>query len=424
MNAGPAIKLTAHPAKSGWRWEHVQMLGTIMLINIVDGLDNQLLPLSVGVISAEWGHSPAMFSGAVSAGFLGAALGTPIGGWLGDRWGRKPAILSGMLVFGLLTLAMAWCDTTGQLTVARLIAGIGLGTCIPPMLALVTESVPPEKRGTAVALTMLSMPLGLTLAGVVIPRLNDTMGWKTSFVVCSLAVFAVAALALATLRERPRPDQPKSPQHPLAKPPSAISSFLSGLTVPTVLALMGAIFLVYVAMSAALSWLPTFSVSRGITQITAGQAISFWSLSGMAGTLIAGWAVNRFGSTTAARLIVAGFAAGSLASAALLAIIGASAFTLYFAASLTGLFASGAITVLYAAAAEQFPQTMRAQGLAAVTLAGKAGGVAGGGSGLILLALPTLAGFFAVLGAVTLAAFSCLLTAGRKRPQSHLGQVL
>lgn len=396
-----------------WTGAEMQVLATIMLINIIDGLDNQILPLSIGPISQELGLDPALFSGAVSAGFLGAALGTPLGGWLGDKWGRKPAILSGMVVFGLFTLAMFACATPGQFTLARLLAGIGLGTCLPPMLALVVESVSKDKRGTAIALTMLSMPLGLTLSGIIIPRLQIAIGWQNSFLVCGASVFAVALIALFTLREPVREPREVAPVSTLS---ARVSALLAQLELSVIAGLMGAIFLVYIAMSAALSWLPAFAFAKGVSQTTAGQAIGFWSFAGMAGTILSGWAVNRLGGIRAAQLVVAGFAAAALVAGAILLALGEHPAALYFGAALGGLLASGAITVLYAAASERIPTAIRSTGISAVTLAGKAGGVIGGASGLVMLSLPSLAGFFAVVGAMAAAGWLALFwgTKGRR----------
>lgn len=408
--------------KSQWTGSEIRVLAIVMLINIVDGLDNQLLPLSVGVIAREWDIGPAAFSAAISAGFLGAALGTPLGGWMGDRFGRKTAILFGMMLFGLFTAAMAFCATTDQFVAARLLSGIGLGACLPPMLALVVESVSEDKRGTAVAMTMLSMPLGLTLSGVVIPRLQLALGWSTAFLYCAIAVFAAFAIAALFLREPPRPvpgalpdARPEAPDLPAhAAKPGHWQALTREMDRSALIATMGAIFLVYVVMSTALSWLPSFALGQGMSQIVSGQTISFWSIAGMVGTLLAGWAVNRLGGIRATYLVVGGFALACLTSAAMFAVMGEFAGALYFAAALSGLLASGAITVLYAAATQIVPQRVRSSGMSIVTLAGKAGGVVGGASGVAMLALPGLHLFFLAMGMVAGAA--CLvMRLGTKR---------
>ena len=76
---------------------------------------------------------------------------------------------------------------------------------------------------------------------------------------------------------------------------------------------------------------------------------------------------------------------------------------------------SGAVAVLYATSADNFPQGARANGMALVTLAGKAGGIAGGGSGFVMLALPSLAGFFAALGAILIPAWLLIWSVGSRR---------
>jgi AAHS family 4-hydroxybenzoate transporter-like MFS transporter len=370
-------------------WSELRLLAIVMLINVIDGMDNQLLPLSIMAIGADWGAAPAQFSLAVSAGFVGAMLGTPLGGWLGDRGGRKIAILAGMALFATCTMAMAACRGTGELALARLLAGIGLGTMLPPMLALVVEGVAPQRKGTAIALTMLAMPLGLVLSGLVIPRLIAHAGWQETTALCGGAALAMALVAWFAL--------PGSAVRAPLVPRVALAALDLRRTGP----LMAALCLVYIAMSAALSWMPPFAIRSGLSPVAAGLALSIWSLSGMAGTLLAGELANRLGAARAARLAVAGLALGT-AAGALILVGGDHAPSLYAAAALGGLFASGAITACYAAASECFPEAVRSSGMSVVTLAGKCGGVLGGASGAALLTLPSLAAFFAVLGAIAL----------------------
>lgn len=422
MNAQNSVSASAnaHPP-TPWSGKEIRILATIMLINIIDGLDNQILPLSIGPISQDLGVAAADFSGAVSAGFLGAALGTPLGGWLGDKWGRKPGILFGMLIFGLFTLSMYACVTPGQFTIVRLLAGIGLGMCLPPMLALVVESVTDDKRGTAIALTMLSMPLGLTLSGIIIPRLQLAIGWQNTFLYCGLLVLAVAAFSLFSLRE-PERDRPDSGDSEATEQSltQRISSLLSKLDLSVIVALTVSMFLVYIAMSAALSWLPAFAFEQGLSQTVSGQAIAFWSFSGMVGTVLSGWAANRLGGIRAAKLVVLGFAIAGLLAGAMLLLVGNNSYALYASAALGGLLASGTITVLYAATAERVPSAIRSSGVSAVTLAGKSGGVVGGASGVVMLTLPSLAGFFAVIGAIAAAGWLSLLWGTKSFEKSDL----
>jgi len=158
--------------------------------------------------------------------------------------------------------------------------------------------------------------------------------------------------------------------------------------------------------------LPAFAYKQGFSQVVGGQAISFWSFSGIVGSLLAGWAVNRVGGARASRFVVAGFSAAALISGLMLAAAGLVPAMLYISAAFTGVFANAAMTVIYAAAGESLPAKVRSNGIGVVTLAGKLGGIVGGASGVVMLALPSLGIFFGVLAAISGVAALCLLKAG------------
>ncbi len=406
-------------AMQKWTLREGTLLATVMLINVIDGLDLQLMPLSLAAIGADWAVEPGRFSAAMSASFAGQALGTAVGGWLGDRWGRKPAILSGMLLFGLMTMVMAICTNPEQLFFARLIGGLGYGIVLPPMLAMVVESVAPGRRGPAVALVMLSMPLGIMLAGAAIPRLNLLWDWNTTFLICGAAVFVVVAIGQLTFPSRNTSSQaavPAVPAAPAVGRRHMIGKLLSNGGAAAVASLAGGMCLAYIVMAIILSWLPSFAQNHVSGAIAAGQAISIWSLSGMAGTIAAGVAVSRFGEERAAKLILAGLTVATFSSSLVFMALGASDATLYGTSAVCGLFSNAAITVLYSVASTRFAEDVRATGIAVVSLGGKTGGMIGGAIGFLVLLLPSMAGFFALLGGVALAALLGLMFGLRSRP--------
>jgi AAHS family 4-hydroxybenzoate transporter-like MFS transporter len=352
----------------------------------------------------------------MSAGFAGQALGTAVGGWLGDRWGRKQAILSGMILFGLMTMVMGICGNPNQLFFARLVGGFGYGIVLPPMLAMVVEGVGPQKRGPAVALTMLSMPLGIMLAGAAIPRLNVLWDWNTTFLICGSAVFVVVAIGQLTFPTRTNSVQAASPAEPVMGRRHVIGKLLANGGARAVASLAGGMCLAYIVMATILSWLPSFAQNYVSSSIAAGQAISIWSLAGMVGTITAGVAVARFGEVRAAKLILGGLVLATFGSSLAFVALGSSDATLYGASAVSGLFANAAITVLYSVASMRFAEDVRATGIAIVSLGGKTGGMIGGAIGFLVLLLPTMAGFFALLGAVALVALLGLMFCLRSRP--------
>ena len=108
------------------------------------------------------------------------------------------------MIFGGATLAVSTAGSVGALATLRLVAGIGLGGAMPNAAALAAEFVPVARRAIAVTLTIVCVPLGATLAGLIAIPAIPTIGWRALFMLGG-AVPIVAALVLFWLPpESPR----------------------------------------------------------------------------------------------------------------------------------------------------------------------------------------------------------------------------
>ncbi len=92
------------------RWTGYQKwLVLLTAITIVfDGIDNQLLGVSIPTMMKEWSVPRGAFSPVVSLGYFGMMLGGAAAGIAGDRFGRRTALLGSMVVFGAATLGAAF----------------------------------------------------------------------------------------------------------------------------------------------------------------------------------------------------------------------------------------------------------------------------------------------------------------------------
>ena len=428
----PSIaSMDASDSGDGGRWTalQVRLMATVMLINVIDGIDYQLLAVSLSTIAREWNEPAEAFRIAMTAGFFGAALSTPIGGWLGDRIGRKRAIILGVLLFSTFTTSMGLCRTIPQLIIARFISGFGLGICLPPMLALVVETARPRQRGTVVSLTMLSSPLGIALAGLLAPLIIPAYGWRMLFVICGSAAIGIGLIAMVALIESPVWLLRSASNHSRAKTLAqnlgiSLSSSRQGgeasrrspiravFTAARPLSLFGlfaAMFSIYVTMSIVLSWLPAFLAMRQFPLQLSSTVISAWSLAGIAGTLLAGLAVTLLGMARGVGYILFGTALALVLTGAATTFVDprvGTGVTVFFAfIALSGMGVSATITALFAAATEAFPTDARATGVGIISLSGKVGGIAGAALGSFTLTFTAVSSFFWTAGAVAMLAW-------------------
>jgi DHA2 family methylenomycin A resistance protein-like MFS transporter len=155
------------------------------------------------------------------------AVLNPAAARLAERVGARMTIVAGqfLMVVGLLTLCLVPAGTpTWLLAVLMFPVGLGGPLAIPPVTALLLDSVPPERAGTASAVLNTFRQVGGALAVAVFGALlahhaTFLHGLRVSLLIAALLLLATAASSLllrstpaattATDRRQPRPlDRP------------------------------------------------------------------------------------------------------------------------------------------------------------------------------------------------------------------------
>lgn len=210
----------------------VAMLAMCALVMIIDGYDIAALPLALPYISRLWDVAPADFSFALSAVVLGLGAGALLIAPFGDRYGRRPLIIGSILAIALTTAATALADDVTGFVAWRLLTGAALGAALPNVTALIAEVVPRKIRATMITLVGCGVPVGGTVAGLLVPSLHGIGGWQMIFYAAAAATLLMVVVVVLVLPESPKHLLTHRPDHPaLAK-----LAARSGTTVEALLA--------------------------------------------------------------------------------------------------------------------------------------------------------------------------------------------
>ena len=146
----------------------------------------------------------------ITVTLLVAAICTPIAGRLGDMYGKRRValVLLGLLLVGSIIAALS----TGvvSLIVGRGLQGTGMGV-IPLGVAILRDTVPPRRLGSAIAVVSATLGVGGALGLPVSAFVTEYFDWHALFWVAaaisalSLAMFA-AVIPVSTLRTGGRLD--------------------------------------------------------------------------------------------------------------------------------------------------------------------------------------------------------------------------
>ncbi len=89
--------------------------------------------------------------------------GVPLG-YLADRTSRRNLIFAGISVWSLGTIACGLSHNFAQLFAGRIAVGLGEAALSPAAISLISDYFPPSRRGTAVALFLSGIAMGIGAA--------------------------------------------------------------------------------------------------------------------------------------------------------------------------------------------------------------------------------------------------------------------
>jgi AAHS family 4-hydroxybenzoate transporter-like MFS transporter len=339
-----------------------------------------------------------------------------------DRSGRRGALIASMLLFGTMTIAASFVNSIAALGALRLVVGIGLGGAIPCAATLSSEVVPRRHRPFAVTLTIVCVPLGAMLAGLIAERALPLVGWRGLFALGGAVPFAAAALLFWLLPESPRflaRHPSRRPEliatlrrmgHPLDSATVVIDTADAQVDRPSAvtvlkppylgdtLALWGAYVSCLLAVYLGFTWVPSMLAGAGLGSL-ANIGITTFNLGGVIGAIAGSLAIARIGS----RITMIAMAVGALVSAIVMRgmTIGADSATLPIVVmlALTGGLINAVQTTLYALAAHVYPTALRSTGVGSAAGIGRLGAILSSYAGAWALDAAGSRGFFTVVAA-------------------------
>jgi len=256
-------------------------------------------------IKEEFGLTEAALGSAVTIGFILGAITAPIGGRIADRVGPRKSVYLGSSM-SVVSLAGLGLLTTGWSTMVAFLGlgGVAVALTDPGLAILVGRSVSVNRQGLAFGVKEASIPAATLAAGLAVPAIALTVGWRWAFTL-GLVPWLVVLFLLPRLDVRPQTDQ---------------ASVEAGLPPPTpprrravLLATMAAA-LGTAAASGIGIFLTDSAVSMGLSPANAGLLLATGSVAGIVARVGTGVLADRTGGPQF-KLIAAMLAVGAVTMA-------------------------------------------------------------------------------------------------------------
>jgi putative MFS transporter len=350
------------------------------------------------IFALQWGLNGRMQGLVNSAALAGSLCGSLVFGRLADRIGRRAIFQYAILWYAAFTAITALSWGPWSVMTFRFLAGVGLGAMLVVDPSMLTEYLPPQRRGRLLVFLDFWWPVGLLLAtglsyvflGPSLDRFGD-WSWRYLFLAAAFPAF-LAFVVRRSLPESPyflarqgrskeaaevlteitghevEPTDFEAPEEPQSSVRDLFAERLRRRAVTTAL--------IWIALNISyyglFLWLPFVLQTEKNFHVDVYLLLTLSALSQFPGYAAAIWLVERIGRkpTLAAFLVLGGLSAFAFAKADTQAVYVTALF-------FVGFFNLGAWGAVYPYTSETFPTRLRSSAFGLMEGVGKAAAIAG-----------------------------------------------
>lgn len=185
---------------ASWWGGEAHRIFTIVVFMVLASLDNSaraVAPPLYAVMARDLQVAEAAMGIATAITILVVAITSLLWGFWGDRSSRKRLLLLGTLIWSSAMLATSLAQSFEQYLLGQIGTAIGIGCIASVGFSVVTDLIPPGRRGLLMSFWALSQSSGGGI-GALSGSLLGAANWRIPFMVISGAGFAFALLYLFT----------------------------------------------------------------------------------------------------------------------------------------------------------------------------------------------------------------------------------
>lgn len=148
---------------------------------ILNSLDATIVNVTLSTLGREFGVQPSEIEVVIVAYLVSLAVVMPASGWLTDRFGARRVFLAALAIYTLTSVLCGFAQTLEQLTLFRVMQGLGGGLLVPVGMALLFRTFPPSERIGVGRVLMFATILGPALGPLVGGAILQIATWPWTF---------------------------------------------------------------------------------------------------------------------------------------------------------------------------------------------------------------------------------------------------
>ncbi len=354
------------------------------LAMVLDGFDLVVLGTVIPTLikTGELGFDAVGATFAATISLVGVGLGALFIAPLSDKFGRRKLLIACVAGFSLFTIGVAFAPNVAVFSILRLLAGLGLGACLPAALAFMNDYAPAGSAGKSTTRTMTGYHVGAVatalLAIFIVPN------WRLMFIIGGVAGLLLLPFLWAKLPESLPEAAPAKAGEPANATPAVEHSagtkqktgFRDLLQKPYPMVAVGigiASFMGLLLVYGLNTWLPQLMAAAGYPVSTGLTLLLVLNVGAVAGLFLAGVLADKHGTK---KIVLVWFGL----SAVLLAILSVkiqNEILLNAAVFVTGVFVFSSQVLVYAWVSQLFPARLRGTALGFAAGVGRLGAIVG-----------------------------------------------
>ena len=263
------------------------------LCNLVIGSGAFVLSGILQPLARELGISVAAAGQVMTAYAIATAVLAPVLILLTAKWPRKRAIQLALALFTAGNLVSALANDLTVLLLGRILMGAG-AMFTAAVSAYAVTLVAPALRGRALSTTFLGMSISYAVALPIGAWLGFNYGWHTPVWLCAAASLATLLAATVLL--------PKG----VVTQSASFTGFKTAAKQRAVQRVWLRTLLFFIAIFSVFAYVgPVLLALNAISPVQLSIVLALFGLAGVAGTLMGGWANDKFGSLATLRVQLA-----------------------------------------------------------------------------------------------------------------------